>query len=149
MPGKNFIVFPRPSVIKPELLELNNSSSLLDSLLQVLSLCLRETLLDSRRCTVNEFLSFLQTKATSLLNGLYNLKLCSACLFQDYIERVLLSSSLCTCSSRSGSNSNSCGSWLNTILVLEDLSEFIYFLYGEVHEFLCDSFNICHFYIKI
>ena len=110
-------------VVVLKLFQLNYGTSLFDSLLQVLSLCLCHTLLDSSRSTINEILSFLQTKTTSLLNSLNNLELVSAYLFQNNVERRLLLSSLSgTCSSRTSSNCNSCSGGLNSILVLQDCS---------------------------
>jgi len=106
-----------------ELLQLNYGTSLFDSLLQVLSLCLCHTLLDSSRSTINEILCFLQTKTTSLLNGLNDLEFVCAYFLQNYVERSLLLSSLSgTCSSRTSSNSNGCSGGLNSILVLQDCS---------------------------
>ena len=69
-----------------ELLQLNHGTSGLDGLLQVLSLFLAQTLLNSSGCTVYEVLSFLQTKTASFLNSLYNLQFSSTGLFQDNIE---------------------------------------------------------------
>ena len=132
------------------LLELYLGTSLFDSLLEILSFCLWHSLLYGCRSTVNEILCVLQTETASLLDSLYYSELVSTYLSEDYVERVLLGSCLWSCAcARSSSNSNSCSSWLNTILVLQDLCEFIYFFYCEVHEFLSNSFNICHFYLKI
>ena len=69
-----------------ELLQLNNSTCGLDGLLQVLSLVLRQTLLDGRGSTVYEILSLLQAKTTSLLNGLHDLQLSCTCVLQDNVE---------------------------------------------------------------
>ena len=69
-----------------ELLQLNLGASGLDSLLQVLSLFLAQTLLNGSGSTVNEILSFLQTKTTSLLNGLNDLELSGTCRLQNYVE---------------------------------------------------------------
>jgi len=110
------------------LLELYLCSSLFDSLLQVLSLFLGETLLDGSRCTVNEILSLFQTKTTSFLHGLNNLELSSTNLSEDYVERrLLLSSSGSAGSSRTSSNSNSCSGGLDTILVLQDCFQLLNF----------------------
>ena len=69
-----------------ELLQLNLGTSSLDRLLQVLSLFLAQTLLNGSGSTVNEILCFLQTKTTSLLNGLYDLEFSDTCRLQDYVE---------------------------------------------------------------
>ena len=116
------------------LLELNYGASSLDSLLQVLGLVLRHAFLQCRRSTVYEILSLLQTKTTSLLNGLYNLQLSCTGLFQNYVERSLL---FClgssATSSRTSSNSNSCSSGLNSILVLQDCCQLVYFLNCKIY----------------
>ena len=52
--------------------------------------------------------------------------------FQNNIERCFFFSSSST-SGRSGSNSNSCSSRFNTIFVFQNLSKFVYFLYGQVN----------------
>ena len=65
--------------MRSELLELVNSANSLKSLLESLSLSLGKTLLNGAGSAINEFLSLLQTKTTSLLNGLNDLELSSAC----------------------------------------------------------------------
>ena len=147
MVGNSRLESPQPlDIVVSELLQLNYGTSLFDSLLQVLSLVLRQTFLQSRRSTVYEILSFLQTQTASFLNGLYNLQLSSTSLLQHYVERRLLlsSGSFATCSGTS-SNSNSCSGGLNSILVLQDSCQLLYFFYCEVNQLLSNSFNICHF----
>ena len=126
------------------LLELYLSASFLDSLLQVLSLFLRETFLDLSRSSVYEVLSFLQAETTSFLNCLYNLELSATYLSENNVERSLLLCLSCTTSSRTSSNSNSCSCGLNTVLVLQDCCQLIYFLYCKIYQFFSKSFNICH-----
>ena len=126
------------------LLELYLSTSFLDSLLQVLSLFLRETFLDLSRSSVYEVLSFLQAETTSFLNCLYNLELSATYLSEDNIERCLLLSCISTTCCRTSSYSYSCSSRLNTILVLEDCCQLVYFLYCKIYQFFSKSFNICH-----
>ncbi len=126
------------------LLELDNSANSLKGLLESLSLSLRKLLLNGARSAINEFLGLLKTKTTSLLNSLNDLELLSTCLLEDNVEvGLLLNSSSFTCA-RSSSNSNSCSSRLNTILFLQNLCEFVYFLNGEVNQLLCENFQICH-----
>ena len=87
MVGNPRLESPQPqSVLLCELLQLNLGTSSLDSLLQVLSLFLAQTLLNGSGSTVNEILCFLQTKTTSLLNGLYDLEFSGTCRLQDYVE---------------------------------------------------------------
>ena len=87
MVGNPRLESPQPqSVLLCELLQLNLSTCSLDGLLQVLSLFLRQALLYSSGSTINQILSLLQTKTTSLLNGLYNLELSSTCRLQNYVE---------------------------------------------------------------
>ena len=130
------------------LLELYLSTRLLDSLLQVLSLFLRETFLDLSRSAVYEILSFLQAKTASFLNCLYNLELCSTYLSEDNVKRRLLLSCSSTTSCRTSSYSYSCSSRLDTILVLQDCCQLIYFLYCKIYQFFSNSFDICHFILK-
>ena len=96
--------------------------------LKSLSLSFSNTFLDCARCTVYQVLSFFQTKTTSFLNGLYNLKLRSACALQYYIECCFLCLSS-SAGSRASSNSYSCSSRFNTIFVFQNLSKFVYFFY--------------------
>ncbi len=130
MVGNSRLESPQPlDIVVSELLQLNYGTSLFDSLLQVLSLVLRQTFLQSRRSTVYEILSFLQTQTASFLNGLYYLQLSSTSLLQNYVERRLLFSSLSgTASSGTSSNSNSGCSGLNSILVLQDCCQLLNFL---------------------
>ena len=128
------------------LFQLNNGTSLFDSLLQVLSLVLRQTFLNGSGSTINEVLSFLQTKTASFLNSLYNLQLSCADFLQNNVERRLLFSCLSsTTCSRTSSNCNSCSSGLNSILVLQDCCQLVNFFYSKVYQLFCNSFNICHF----
>ena len=89
------------------LFQLNNGTSLFDSLLQVLSLVLRQTFLNGSGSTINEILSFLQAKTASFLNSLYNLQLSCTDFLQNNVERRLLFSCLSsTTCSRTSSNSS-------------------------------------------
>ena len=99
-----------------QLFELNLSTGFFDSLLKVLSLVLRKTFLQSRRSTVNQFLSLFQTKTTSLLNGLYNLQFSATNFSENYIERCLLLSGCSSTCTRTSSNCNSSSSRRNSIL---------------------------------
>ena len=58
--------------VNSELLELNRSASSLKLCLDLLSVSLRNTFLDSLRSTLNEFLRLLKTKTCDLLNSLDN-----------------------------------------------------------------------------
>ena len=121
-------------IVVSELLQLNDGTSLFDSLLQVLSLVLRQAFLQSRRSTINQVLSFLQTQTASLLNGLNDLQLSSTSLLQNNVERrLLLSSSGSTTSCGTSSNSNSCSGGLNSILVLQDSCQLLNFFNCEVY----------------
>ena len=68
---------------RSKLLELDNSANSLKSLLESLSLCLWKSLLNGAGSAINEFLSLLQTKTASLLNGLNDLKLLSTSLLES------------------------------------------------------------------
>ena len=68
------------------LLELDNGTSILKSLLESLSLCLGELLLNGAGSAINELLSLLQTKTASLLNSLNDLELRCTCALENYIK---------------------------------------------------------------
>ena len=116
------------------LLELYLSAYLFEGFLESLSGSFVNAFLNGRRSSVYDVLSLFQTKTGLLLNGLNNLELVSTCALENYVERsLLLCSSSFGASSRSSSNSNSCSSGLNSVLLFEDSSEFIYFLNGKVN----------------
>ena len=46
--------------------------------------------------------------------------------------------------SRTSCNSYGSSGGFNAVFVLEDLGEFVYFLYGEVNKLFSKSFEICH-----
>ncbi len=107
------------------LLELNFCTCLLELALDLLGLLLGNTLLDGLRSTVNECLGITQRQAGDILNGLDNLELSLTGVLQDNVERRLLSCSSLACASSGSSNSNSCSSGLNSVLLLEDVCEFV------------------------
>ena len=115
------------------LLEFYLSAYFFESFLQSLSSCFVKTFFYSCGSSVNDVLSLFQTKTGLLLNGLNNLEFLCTCTLENYIKRcLLLSGSSLTCSSRTGSNCNSCSGGFNTILLFQYLSEFINFLNGKV-----------------
>ena len=116
------------------LLELYLSAYLFESFLESLSGSFVNAFLNVRRSSVYDVLSLFEAETGLLLNGLNNLELVSTCALENYVERGLLLNSLSSsaASSRS-SNCNSCSSRLNSVLLFEDSSEFIYFLNGKVN----------------
>ena len=132
------------------LLEFNLSADLFKSFLESLSSSLVKTFLNGSRSSVNDVLSFLQSESGLLFNGLNDLEFLSASSFEDYVERsLLLSGSSLTTGNGAGSNCNCSSSGFNTILVLEDLSEFINFLNSKVYQLFSKSFKICHCCINL
>ncbi len=103
------------------------------------SFCLGEAFLNGVGSAVNEFLSFLETETGELLNELNHFEFLSTSGFEDYIERSLFLNS-CTCSGGTCCNSYSSSGGFDTVFVLEDLSEFVNFLNGEVYELFSKSF---------
>ena len=101
-------------------------------LLETFGISLGKTFLDNRGSTVNEFLCFLEAKTCKFLNELNNLKLGSTGRLEDNVEVGLLLSSGSTGCGTSGNSYGSSGG-LGAIFLLEDGSEFVYFLYGEVN----------------
>jgi len=121
------------------LFQLNFCTSLFEVLLEILCLCLAETFFEDAGSTVNHFFGFLQTQTGKLFNELNYLQFSCTCALKNYVKRGLLLSGGST-GSRTGSNCYGSSSGFDTILVLEDLSEFVYFFYGQVNQLLCKSF---------
>jgi len=117
------------------LLEFYLSTYLFESLLEGLSGSLVNAFLYVSGSSVNDVLSLFQAKTGLLLNGLNNLELVGTCALEHNVERGLLLSSLSSSaagSRSSNSYSSSCG--LNSVLLLEDSSEFINFLNSKVNK---------------
>ena len=140
LPGDSLPYVLRKQVItcrfgaRVNLLQFYLCTGVLESLLQSLGVSLGQTFLQSAGSTVNEILSLLQTQATSLLHCLNDSELVSTGSLQNNVEAVLLLSSLSSCTASGGTGySNSCSSGLNSVLLFEDSSEFIYFLNGKVN----------------
>ena len=132
-------------MVKLFLSNLDFGTSLFESLLQGFSLFLGNAFLQLAGGTVNEILSFLQTEATSFLNGLNDLQLSSTSALQNDVKSRLLLSSCCTTGSRTCGYSNSGCSGFDAILILKDRCQLVYFLYSQINQFFCNSFDICHF----
>ncbi len=125
------------------LLQFYLSASFLKLLLQALGLSLGKTFLNCAGRIVNELLSLFQAKTGEFLNQLNYSELAGTGSLQDYVESALLLSGLAT-GSGSSCHSYSSGGGLDTVLFLQDLSKFVYFLYCEVNKLFCKSFQICH-----
>ncbi len=132
-------------MVKLFLSNLDFGTSLFESLLQGFSLFLGNAFLQLAGGTINEILSFLQTEATSFLNGLNDLQLSSTSALQNDVKSRLLLSSSCTTGSRTCGYSNSGCSGFDAILILKDRCQLVYFLYSQINQFFCNSFDICHF----
>ena len=117
------------------LLEFYLSAYLFESFLESLSGSFVYAFLNVSRSSVNDVLSLFQAETGLLFNGFHNLELVSTSALEHYVERGLLLCSLSSCTSSSGtcSNSNSCSSRLNTVLLFQDGCEFIYFLNSKVN----------------
>lgn len=89
------------------LLKGNLSALSLKLSLEILSLCLRSSLLENLRCSLNGLLSFLKTKTSSLTYNLDNLDLVRTNISKLYVELSLLLSWSCSSAS---SNNNTCSS---------------------------------------
>ncbi len=130
---------------RAKLLNLNLGAGFLEGSLQGLSLCLGDFLLYGNGGLVHQLLGLFQTKTGILLDSLDDLELSLASAGENHIEFGLLGGSGGTFAGGCGSgycNSSGCG--LNTIFFLQDLSEFLDIFDGEVNEFLCEFFNVCH-----
>ena len=89
------------------LLKSNHSALSLKLSLEILSLCLRSSLLENLRCSLNGLLSFLKAKTSSLTYNLDNLDLVRTNISKLYVELSLLLSWSCSSAS---SNNNTCSS---------------------------------------
>ncbi len=89
------------------LLKSNLSALSLKLSLEILSLCLRSSLLENLRCSLNGLLSFLKAKTSSLTYNLDNLDLVRTNISKLYVELSLLLSWSC---SSATSNNNTCSS---------------------------------------
>ena len=89
------------------LLKGNLSALSLKLSLEILSLCLRSSLLENLRCSLNGLLRFLKAKTSSLTYNLDNLDLVRTNISKLYVELSLLLSWSCSSAS---SNNNTCSS---------------------------------------
>ncbi len=89
------------------LLKGNLSALSLKLSLEILSLCLRSSLLENLRSSLNGLLSFLKAKTSSLTYNLDNLDLVRTNISKLYVELSLLLSWSC---SSATSNNNTCSS---------------------------------------
>ena len=117
------------------LLQFYLSAYLFEGFLESLSSSFVNALFYVSRSSVNDVFSLFESETGLLLNGLNNLEFVSTSALEHYIERGLLLYSLSSsgASSRTSSNSNSCSSGLDTVLLFEDSSQFIYFLNSKVN----------------
>ena len=125
------------------LFELNLSTSFFELFLEAFGVSLSKTFLNNRRSAVYEFLSFLEAKAGELFHELNYCELACAGVLKNYVERRLFFFSGGT-GSGAGCYCYSCSCGFDTILVFEDLSEFVNFFNGKVYQLFCKSFEICH-----
>lgn len=115
------------------------SASLFELFFETFCVSFGNTFLDGRGSIVNEFFGFFQTKTGEFFDEFYNLELGSAGSLQDNVKTGFLFSGFAT-SGGTGSNCNGCSGGFDAILVLEDLSEFVYFLNGKVNKLFSKSF---------
>ena len=121
------------------LFELNFSANLFELLLEGFSVSFGEAFLNNRGSTVNHLLSLFQAKTGEFLNSLNYLEFGGTGGFENYVEAGFLLSGGST-GGGAGSNCYGSSGGVDTILVLQDLSEFVYFFYGQVNQLFCKSF---------
>ena len=114
------------------LFKFNFSADFFEYFFQRFSIGFGQTFFDGVRSTVNEIFGFFQTEASVLFHSLNNCEFVSANTFQYNIERGFFFLNSCT-SSGGSSNSNCCSGGFNAILLFEDLSQLVYFFYGQVY----------------
>lgn len=116
-----------------ELLHLHIGTGFLQLGGDVVGLCFGNAFLYVLRGAIDQVLGFLQTEAGQVFYDLYNSQLVGTTALQDHIEGGLLFSNGSS-SSRTCSYSNSSSGGLNSVLVLQDLGQFVNFFHGEVHQ---------------
>ena len=136
-------LFCSRSVGEGKLFNLDLCTSLFEGSLERLSFSLGYFLFQSCRSLVNEVLGFLQSETEGFLDGLDDLQLRLTGGGEDNVEFGLLSrSSLSGCSGAGNCDCSCCR--LDTILFLENLSEFLNVFYRKVNQLFCKCFYICH-----
>lgn len=103
------------------------------------SVSFADTFFNGLRCTVNEVFCFFQTEASQIFNDLNHVQFVGATVFQDNVESSFFFSSR-TSSSRTGSNSYSSSCRLDTVLIFQDLCEFVYFFNSQANQLLSECF---------
>lgn len=115
------------------------SANFLELSLHALCFGLSEAFLHGVGSAVNELFSFLQAEAGEFLNELNDFEFFCTSSLENYVERGLFFNSGSACGGAGCySYSGSCG--FDTVFFLEDLGEFVNFLYGEVYELFSKSF---------
>ncbi len=106
--------------------------------LEGFSVSLSEAFLNHAGSAVYEFFSFLESKTGELFNELNDFEFFAASVLENYVERrFFFSSSASSGGACCNGYSSSCG--LDAVLFFENLSEFVYFLNGEVYELFSKS----------
>ena len=114
------------------LFKFNFGADFFEYFFQRFSVGFGQTFFDGVRSTVNEIFGFFQTETGVFFHSFNNCEFVGTRTFQYNIERGFFFRSSCTSSGGSG-NSNSCSSGFNAIFLFEDLSQLVYFFYGQVY----------------
>lgn len=96
--------------------------------LEAFGVCFGDTFLNYRRSTVYQFLGFFQTKTGKFFHELNNTEFACAGALKNYVKSCFLFSSGCACCWTGCYCYCSCCRF-DTVLVFENLSKFVYFLY--------------------
>lgn len=96
--------------------------------LEAFGVCFGDTFLNYRRSTVYQFLGFFQTKTGKFFHELNNTEFACAGALKNYVKSCFLFSSGCACCGTGCYCYCSCCRF-DTVLVFENLSKFVYFLY--------------------
>ena len=114
------------------LLNLNLCTSLFEGFLQCISLVLGDAFLNGLGSTVNELFGLFKTKGCEILDSLHNGELLGHVrnTLQDDVERGLLLGSGGTTSGGTSGDCDSGSGGLDTVFLLQEVSEFFYFFNG-------------------
>lgn len=101
------------------------------------SFCLGNAFFHILGSAVNQFFGFFQTKTRKILNDLHYVQFGSAATLQYYIECSLFFSCCCATAFATTSYYYSCGCGFDTIFCLQEICEFLYFLYSQANQAFC------------
>ena len=141
------VSLPKVLINRNLLFKFNFSASVFELFFERLSIGFGQAFFDGVGSAIDQILSLFQTQTGQFFNGFDNCEFVSAGSFQYNIERCFFFGCGSTAGCGSSNSNSSCGCGFNAIFLFEDLSQLVYFFYGQVYQLFCKSFQICHFRI--